>query len=285
MKNMLAAAAVVWSFFLVPQQEVPAALQSMVDTERAFAEACTRKGIRDSFLEYFADDAIAFNPAPISAKERLRARPARPFSEAELRWEPRTGDVAASGELGWLTGPSTFTDRTEKNPRPQPGNYLSIWRHAADGSWRVLIDIGSQPPNPVGFAPGFVRFEFASRYTGTEPPEQASRSLLAADRELNAAVGKDPAAAYRQAATSTSRLHRNGFMPAIGPIAIGAWIRQFATTMSATTGAGESARSGDLGYSYGTYDVTAPSSTSGAYVRVWQRDRSGRWLVTADVTQ
>src|SRR5215208_3551742 len=122
MKSTLAATALLSSFLLVPRQEIPPALQSMADTERAFAEACTRKGIRDSFLEYFADDAIAFNPAPVSAKERLRARPGRPFSEAELRWEPRTGDVAASGEMGWLTGPSTFIDRTEKNPRPQPGN-------------------------------------------------------------------------------------------------------------------------------------------------------------------
>src|SRR5512132_3163537 len=108
------------------RENVPPALQAMVDSERAFAEACTHKGIRDSFLEYFAEDSIAFNPAPISATERLRQRPSRAFSEVELRWEPRLGDVASSGELGWLTGPSTLIDHTVADPKPQAGNYLSI---------------------------------------------------------------------------------------------------------------------------------------------------------------
>jgi ketosteroid isomerase-like protein len=282
MKSIVATA-IVSAVFMAPQAEVPAALQTMADTERAFAEACTRKGIRDSFLEYFADDAVAFNPAPISAKERLRSRPARPFGEAELRWEPRTGDVAASGELGWLTGPSTFTDHTDANARPQAGNYLSVWRRQPNGEWRVFIDIGSQPPGPVTFAPGFIRFAFPSRYVGSESQDQASKSLLAADRALNTAAVKDSAGAYAQVMTGTSRLHRNGFMPPIGSIAIAAWLKQYAPSMTSKTGAAQAARSGDLGYSYGTFEV--PSEKPHAYVRVWQRVATGKWFVVADVAQ
>src|SRR5437773_1366116 len=80
-------------------------LQRLVEAERQFAHAATQKGIRDSFLEFFASDAIALTPEPRSAVERLRGRPSQPFSEAELTWEPRAGDVARSGEIGWLTGP------------------------------------------------------------------------------------------------------------------------------------------------------------------------------------
>src|SRR6476660_10209805 len=114
MKAMIAAAAAsVCVVSLVRTQDSSsAALDAMVNAERAFARTATQKGIRDSFLEFFAEDAIAFNPAPVSATERLRSRPGRPFSDYELRWEPRTGDVAARGELGWLTGPSTFIDHT-----------------------------------------------------------------------------------------------------------------------------------------------------------------------------
>ena len=54
MKSIVATV-VLSGVFMASQAEIPAALQSMADTERAFAEACTRKGIRDSFLEYFAD--------------------------------------------------------------------------------------------------------------------------------------------------------------------------------------------------------------------------------------
>jgi ketosteroid isomerase-like protein len=267
------------------QEPALPALQAMVEAERAFAQAATQKGIRDSFLDYFAADSIAFNPAPISAPDRLRQRPARAFSEAELRWEPRMGDVAASGELGWLTGPSTFTDHTVADARPQPGNYLSVWRRQPDGEWRVFIDQGSQPPEPVGFAPGFTRFTFPSRYTGGETGARASASLQAADGALNAALGGRGGAAYGDVTTETSRLHRSGFMPSIGRVAIEKWMKEHASTMTATTGAAQSALSGDLGYTYGTFAVTAPAPKSGAYVRVWQRDGSGKWLVVVDVTQ
>jgi ketosteroid isomerase-like protein len=283
MKITLAVAVMAGAAFIAPQSEIPPALRAMVDAEGAFAQACTQKGIRDSFLEYFAPDSIAFNPAPISATQRLRERPARAFSEFELRWEPRTGDVAASGELGWLTGPSTFTDHTVPNSRPQPGNYLSVWRRQADGQWRVVIDQGSQPPEAVSFAPGFVRFEFRSRYTGRDSKEAASASLAAADRELNAALAKGAGAAYAAVTTDASRLHRSGFTPSIGRAAIETWMHEHAGSMNATTGAAESALSADLGYSYGTFEV--PPAKPGAYVRVWQRDAGGTWLVVADVTQ
>jgi ketosteroid isomerase-like protein len=55
--------------------------------------------------------------------------------------------------------------------------------------------------------------------------------------------------------------------------------------MTASTGAVDAARSGDLGYSYGIYDVKGTTPQHGAYVRVWQREASGKWLVVADVTQ
>jgi ketosteroid isomerase-like protein len=272
--------------FVGAQDEISPALRSLVDAERAFAETATQKGIRDSFLEYFAEDAIAFNPAPVSATARLRSRPARPFSEFELRWEPRTGDIAACGEFGWLSGPSTFIDHTDPDAKPQPGNYLSIWRRQGDGPWRVFIDVGSQPPQPVTFAPGFTRLTFASRYTRQESKDQAVAALLVADNTLNAQIGKaGSGAAYAEVTTSASRLHRNGFLPPIGTTAIRSWMNEHAATMTAATGAVDAARSGDLGYSYGIYDVKAVVPQHGAYVRVWQREASGTWLVVADVTQ
>ncbi len=272
--------------FVPAQSSVPHDLGTLADTERAFAQAATQKGIRDSFLEYFADDAVAFNPAPISAKERLRSRPSRPFSEYELVWEPRTGDIAASGELGWLTGPSTFIDHTTPGAKPQHGNYLSVWRRQADGTWRVFVDIGSEPPQPVPFEPGFTRFPFPTRYGGGENQTAAAAALLRADKALNVQIAAAGSAkAYEEVTTSASRLHRSGFMPPIGTAAIGSWMMENAPAMTASTGAADAARSGDLGYSYGTYNVHAAQPQHGAYVRVWQRDAAGKWLVVADVVQ
>jgi len=286
MKILVVSAVVGLSIAVIADAQKPGALDSLVNAERAFAKTATEKGIRDSFLEFFDESAIAFDPAPVSATARLRSRPGRPFSEYELRWEPRTGDVAASGELGWLTGPSTFIDHTSATPTPHHGNYLSVWRRQSDGPWRVFIDVGSDPPNAVTFAEGFTRFPLTSRYSGSDRKAAGDATLLAADKSLNARLGTDgTGAAYSQVTTTTSRLHRSGFMPSIGSAAIRTWFDTNASAMSASTGAAESANSADLGYSYGTYEVKGPSPQKGAYVRVWQRDGSGKWLLVADVVQ
>jgi ketosteroid isomerase-like protein len=288
MKQMTASAVAGLCVILVARAQEPAstALDAMVNAERAFAKSATQKGIRDSFLEYFADDAIAFNPAPVSATERLRSRPGRPFSELELTWEPRTGDIAASGELGWLTGPSTFIDHTTAGAAPQHGNYLSVWRRQSGGPWRVFMDVGSQPPRAVPFAPGFTRFHLPSRYTGQESGADATSALTDADKRLNGQiVERGSATAYEQVVTNASRLHRSGFMPSIGSKEIRSWFEANAPAMTASTDAAESARSGDLGYSYGTYEVKGTGAQKGAYVRVWQRDDSGKWWLVADVVQ
>jgi ketosteroid isomerase-like protein len=278
------AAALLVATLVAAQDSIPPPLRAMADTELEFAAAARVKGIRDSFLEFFADDAIAFEPQPVKAKDQLSARPSQPFSVQELTWEPRTGDVAASGEFGWLTGPSTFINHAAQTATPRYGNYLSVWRKQADGRWRVFIDVGTNVPSPAQFAPGLTRFALADHYAGRDGKQAATASLLAADRELNDRLAATtPAAAFSERTTAATRLHRSGMLPLVGRDAIVAWFKENATAMRATSGAAETATSADLGYSYGTFEITAPKPQAGAYVRLWSRDRSGRWFVVVDV--
>jgi len=268
------------------QGAIPPDLATMADTEREFARTAVVKGWRDAFLDFFADDAIAFTPAPASAKDRLRKQPSKPFSEIELVWEPRLGDVATSGDLGWLTGPSTSINHTTKDKTPRHGCYLSIWRKQPDGRWRVFIDVGADAPQPVPFGAGFTRMAFGGRYAGTDGKEAAGKSLAAADRDLNARIAAQGAGrAFASALAPASRLHRPGFTPIVGPDAIATWLNVHATTAEARDGAAEAAAAGDFGYSYGTFDIKAPKPQSGAYVRIWNRDASGRWWLMVDVAQ
>jgi ketosteroid isomerase-like protein len=272
--------------FVTAQDAAPPALQAMAETEREFANTATTKGIRDSFLEFFSEDSIAFTPDPTSARERLLKQKPSPFSVNELLWEPRTGDVAASGEIGWLTGPSSFIDHSKPDATPRYGNYLSVWRKQPDGRWRVFIDVGTSLKAEAAFAPGFTRMPFGSRYAGKDGKAASEKSLLEADRELNARIAKDGAApAYADRIVAGTRFHRPGGPPPVGPQAITSWLETNVKELTATSTAAESSAAGDLGYSYGKYDLKAPRTESGAYVRVWTRDASGRWLVVADVVQ
>jgi ketosteroid isomerase-like protein len=272
--------------FITAQDSIPADLAAMADTEREFAKTATIKGWRDAFLDFFADDAIAFGPHVVPAKERLKKQPSTPFSELELVWEPRTGDVAASGELGWLTGPSTSLNKKAPNPTPGHGCYLSVWRKQPDGTWRVFIDVGVNAPEAVPFAPGLTRSTTPTHYAGKDGKEAATRDLAAADRDLNAqAIAQGPARAFSKRLTNTSRLHRGGVVPLVGRETIVPWLERNAPSMKATDTAAEAAASGDLGYTYGTFAIEQPTPSTGVYVRLWSRDALGTWWLMADVAQ
>ncbi|MGE3888257.1 MAG: hypothetical protein AB7H81_17625, partial [Vicinamibacterales bacterium] len=110
---------------------LPAALVAMAETERAFSRRASETTPREAFIEFFADESVSFQPDPGPARERLRKQPLPKPGTPAFQWEPRTGDVAASGDLGYLTGPVRY---------PQPdgsvrhGCYFSVWKKQADGS-------------------------------------------------------------------------------------------------------------------------------------------------------
>jgi hypothetical protein len=71
----------------------------------------------------------------------------------------------------------------------------------------------------------------------------------------------------------------------IGSDAIAKWMESNAATMTAEHGVAESAASGDFGYSYGKFQITAPKPQAGIYVRLWSRDRAGRWWLMVDISE
>ena len=268
-------------------------MAALAEAERAFARETAKVGIRAGFLAWFAHDAIGFQPTLGNAWERLNARPAPPNpTAAQLEWEPRVGDVASSGELGWLTGPSTFT---APDGSKHYGNYLSIWSRRPEG-WRVFIDVGADAPSPVAFAPGFVRMPAAEgRYTAPAPgagqpaPTDPTMPLLQAERQAN----RD-AAGFRAAFAPEARYHRPGALPLVGRAAIEADATATTAGVQRSSVTVAQARSADLGYSYGRFETrlaatagagAATAGPSGYYVRVWRRNASGAWRIVAQVDQ
>lgn len=56
--------------------------------------------------------------------------------------------VAASGELASSRGhyTMTYTDPGTKQPKTETGNYLTVYRKAADGSWQAVEDFITPGP-------------------------------------------------------------------------------------------------------------------------------------------
>jgi ketosteroid isomerase-like protein len=273
---MRLAATATLAVLLQTQAALPAALQELIDAERAFAARERVVGWKQAFLEYFADAAIGFNgPDAGPAKAQIRGAP-DPQPGVQLLWEPRYGDVAASGDLGWLTGPSTSINPARNNGTPRHGNYASIWKRQADGSFKVVMDVGVNTPAPVTFPSGFTRAAQHTRFQGGAA--DAGATLAEADRALSRAAAGSQADAYRPRLDAAARMHRNDMQPVVGAPAVLKWLASQPPVSASEHRFAEAAQSGDLGYTWGTWQ-------KGFYVRVWTRGADGAWKVVLDVVQ
>ena len=266
--------------------ELPPSLRRMVETERRFAARALDVGWKQSFLEFFANEAVGFEAGKAGiAKDQFRASPDPP-KDLKLIWEPRYGDVSASGELGYLTGPVRNILPSRDNGRPRHSAYFSIWKQRRDGSYAVVMDVGTPTPAPVPFARGFTWAPHANRFTGEY--DEHIPPLSAADSVLNAALRTSQAGAYRDHLAPNARVHRRGRMPLVGERPILAWLATQPRYAAADGSYAEAARSGDLGYTWGTYQLAAVGRQAGErgfYVRVWVRERNGQWKIAADITE
>lgn len=110
--------------------------EDMVAAERAFAADASARGTRAAFLAALADDGLVFAPGPGSGQ---RVWQARPENKNRLEWAPELAEIAASGDLGYTSGPWRFTQDGAEKPSGF-GHFFTIWRKGADGKWTVLIN-------------------------------------------------------------------------------------------------------------------------------------------------
>lgn len=269
--------------------DLPPALEQMLDADRAFAARARDAGWKQAFLEFYADSAIVFSAAEVRlARDWITGVP-DPLPGQQLLRESRYGDVSASGELGYVLGPAhTLTPPRDARGKPvtRHSNYVSIWKRQRDGSFRIVLDVSVDAPAVSTYAPGFTRAaatnRFTSDYDDTTPP------LRVADGVLNSGLRTNQARAYRGRLAPSARLLRPNVQPMTGEAAIMRWLASQPPLRAADTRYAETARSGDLGYTWGTYQMPARGRTpprEGYYVRFWARERSGQWMVAVDVTQ
>lgn len=110
----------------------------MVSAERAFAADAAARTTKEAFLDALAADGMVFAPGPTNGKLVWGARTA---DKNRLEWAPAVAEVAASGDLGYTSGPWRFTPAGADKPTAF-GQFFTVWRKQAGGKWKVLIDHG-----------------------------------------------------------------------------------------------------------------------------------------------
>jgi ketosteroid isomerase-like protein len=291
---------VLFSFFAVLLSSVcagqtrkdHAALMSLVESEREFAKTSVAIGARPSFMKYFADDAVTFRPHPVKYKEAMKdVPPPKNPTEATLEWEPLWADISRGGDLGYTTGPSVWTDHGPAKRPTYYGFYFSFWKKQPTGEWKVVFDVGTELPGPyegprVFNAPPSVQTKAPALRLSDE--QQRSSLTVAEAKFLELARQKGTKKALEEYLDNEARIYRQKSQPIVG---INSIVVYFSSTPYLSTWKpleAVVARSGDLGYSYGSYTVTNSNSVSeaekGYYLHAWRRDASNRWRLVAEVT-
>jgi ketosteroid isomerase-like protein len=233
-----------------------AAFDSLVAAERAFAALSAEKGMKTAFLAHLASDGILFRPHAVNGRSVWESRPEPP---ATLLWEPSFAEVAGSGDFGWTTGPWEL--RSAGNPTGH-GHFLSVWKRAGDGSWRVALDIGishekpargvgagvvdagpaharpkRQPRTGLGLFGGFFNRGVGvgvGVHGGAPYPREVEmalahqlNTLLATERTYAFQLRtRGAAAAWEKLAANDARFYREGARPGIGRDAGVPWIAE-----------------------------------------------------------
>jgi len=291
MKTRILAVAVFGFFAMMVQAQAPqraaTPLQQMVQTEQAFSRMAAEQNTTDAFLAFIADDGILFRPHPVNGKQWILAH-AAPVSvnRSLLAWQPAFAGMAAAGDLGFTTGPWEFKEDIKDAKPAGYGHFVTLWKKQADGAWKFVLDLGIS--HPISGGP----------QTLWQPPAPKSPAKI---QRVDVAIARQDLlhrdfsylqhnathgllVAFTLYASRHVRLYRTGNLPYIGRGPALAALESVKGHTNWAIAGGDVSRSGDLGYTYGTYDITdsAKVTERGSYVRIWQNE-GGVWLIVLDV--
>ncbi len=117
----------------------------LMKTDREFSEMSEKEGMFKAFLAYIADDGVILKDYayPSVGKETLRNFYATQSDTTTiLRWAPVYERISESGDLGYTYG--FWTNTNKQTGRIANGTYMTVWQKQKNGSWKFVLDSGTQ---------------------------------------------------------------------------------------------------------------------------------------------
>ena len=120
----------------------------LFDLEARFAKDVAARG-GAAFADWFADDGVSLSngAAPVMGKVAIVKSANWSPKDYRLTWTPTDAVMGPSADMGYTWG--HFEGRSKDangNPVTTSGRYMTIWRKQPDGSWKVVLDAGSNEP-------------------------------------------------------------------------------------------------------------------------------------------
>lgn len=114
----------------------------VIAAERAFAAEAARIGWVEAFEAHSTDDAIVLSAGPENAHASLAGIDPANRGDTSLAWAPDFAGISRGGDIGFTTGPYNGGGAAF-------GQYFTVWRLQADGSWKWIYDGGTNQRTPT----------------------------------------------------------------------------------------------------------------------------------------
>lgn len=248
-------------------------IDGLIKAEKGFAAFSVANSTKEAFLNFLDSSGVVFaNGKAVNGIETWSKREKRP---GVLNWYPQYAEVAASGDLGYTTGPWTFQPRTINDSIIARGQYTTVWHKNKKEEWKFLVDMGTDG-NPVPANESLHKIERSE--LGFKPGDK--NSMLATEKDFINAVGKSKSGAYQKyMSTLFSLLKRNNEELAWSPDVLVKICNATPDSISYTILGSGIASSGDLGYIYGSIVINDISEN---YLRIWRKEKEG-WKIAVEV--
>jgi ketosteroid isomerase-like protein len=134
-----------------PADAKPATADTLRKLEAEFMKEALVRGSQ-GYMSYYADDAVELPNGADAIEGKVNIAKTMDFldnKENQLTWTPVYADISASGDLGYTYGTFEFRSKAKDGkPTVSHGKYTSIWKKQKDGSWKVVLDMGNDSPEP-----------------------------------------------------------------------------------------------------------------------------------------
>lgn len=266
--------------------------ESLRDNDRHFSDRSKALGINQAYLEVIAEDAVVFRRGPVDAVSVYQR--INPDERQRATLESRANYISHSlaGDLGLTSGPYRYTQGSGEELLRRHGHFISIWRRSGS-EWRMVADMAVSIPGVLSL--DVVPDRRETERAMSESPDPATlldntlAELLATEERFIAAINyRGGRRAILRYGMENQRIYVPGMAPGIGSAAgstvYGAFLddRMAVSAVTYQPGGGYMARSGEVGYTYGT--MSAPESNfNTSYLRFWRFTNAGEWKIAVEV--
>lgn len=137
-----------------PTPDLDARRSALLETDSAWQEAASAGEDLDLIVSFWTDDAIVYPPGQPALEGKAAIREyvagALEIPGFEIAWETLDAELAASGDLAYLTHRNRITA-----PGPDGelvtthGKGVTVWRWTEEG-WKCVVDIWNASPDGEG---------------------------------------------------------------------------------------------------------------------------------------